>query len=169
MTMYRNRRASPPTIVIRPARRSLHRASLSLLALVVLSAGGCGDRVPATEPTESCTGRAEPLGSDAVVRAFRKQGFSARTSTTSRDCGGFDVADGDEAPGFAVSNTDAAGRAPGSEGTLYCLLRQGPIWGPTLELDADAKPSSPIFTGKKAEASLANLECTLYPDEANAA
>jgi hypothetical protein len=104
-----------------------------------------------------------------VVRALRTHGFSVRSSTTSRDCGGFDVSDADEAPGFAVSNADGAGRAPRGEGTLYCLLRQGPIWGRTLEFGADAKPSSPIFTGRKAEASFANLECTLYPEKRNAA
>jgi hypothetical protein len=50
------------------------------------------------------------------------------------------------------------------EGHIGCGLRRGPIWGPTLESDLDAPPASPIFSGKKAEFKLANLECTIYPE-----
>jgi hypothetical protein len=141
-------------------------AALFLLAWVAFVVSGCSNPLPAE--TERCTGRASPLGSEAVVRALRKHGFSVRSSTTSEDCKGLAVFNADEAPGFAISNTDALGGSPGDEGTLYCLLRQGPIWGKKLEFNGNAKPSSPIFSGKKAEASFTNLECKLYPNGSNA-
>jgi hypothetical protein len=129
---------------------------------------GCGNPVAAINGTEQCTGRAAPLESKAVVRAFRKHGFSVRSSTTSEDCKGFLVTDANDAPGFAISNTTGTGGSPGDEGTLYCLLRQGPIWGNELKFNGRAKPASPIFSGKKAQATFTNLECTLYPKGTNA-
>ena len=70
---------------------------------------------------------------------------------------------GAEGVGFSVTNTDAEARAPEGEGTLYCDLHQGALFGRRLTFDGDADPSSPIFNGDKAEAKLANVECTLYP------
>ena len=147
---------------------SRHAHVIPAVGVVALVASGCGHPTAAMDATERCTGRATPVASKTVVRIFRKHGFSVRSSTTSRDCKGFEVTDTDEAPGFAISNTADDGRSPADEGTLYCLLRQGPIWGTTLRFDGKAKPSSPTFGGKKAEASFANLECKLYPDDRNA-
>jgi hypothetical protein len=50
------------------------------------------------------------------------------------------------------------------QGTVFCGLRRGPIWGRKLEQDLDAPASSPIFSGEKATFSVENVECTVYPN-----
>lgn len=130
--------------------------------------GGCRNpapQLPEILETVSCTGRAAPLVPAQVVRVLRAQGFSVTSSTNSDECQGFAVTESEETPGFAITNTDSSSEPPTGEGTLYCLLRQGPIWGDSLEFDGSAEASSPIFNGPKAEAKFANLECTLYPPE----
>ena len=141
------------------------RRNVTLVLVAALAATGCGgDRLASHEARGRCTGRAAPLTGAIVVPVLRRHGFSVTSSTTDPSCQSMDASiRGREALGFSVTNTDAAAKAPEGEGTLYCDLSEGAVWGRKLTFDGDAEPSSPIFNGDKAEAKLANLDCTLYP------
>lgn len=47
------------------------------------------------------------------------------------------------------------------EGWVTCSVFRGPLPGRRLEADLDAEPDSPIFSGRKAEFRLANVDCRL--------
>ncbi len=100
---------------------------------------------------------------------MRAHGFSVRASTKSADCEGFDVSSmrRDEIPVIAVSNdlTGSGSDASNREGWMSCLLRRGPLWGSKPRIDLNAPPNSPIFSGRKAEFSYQNVECSLYPSD----
>lgn len=138
-----------------------------LMTAAPLTCGGSSKKNEQPTAYGSCKGgRVVPLSPQSVVAVFKAHGFSVRISTTSTDCQGFDAsAPRDQLPAYAISNdleflgTPAAKR----EGTLSCLLRNGPIWGRKLKSNLNAPPSSPIFKGRKAEFFYKNLECTLYP------
>ena len=50
-----------------------------------------------------------------------------------------------------------------SQGHVGCTIWQAAEWGRRLEGDRDAPPSSPIFSGEKAEFFIANVRCVIYP------
>jgi hypothetical protein len=116
---------------------------------------------------DSCTGGpAQPLSVQLVLEVLREHGFSVSAVTTGERCSGFAIPEDDaELAAFAISN-DASGsyeEVQASEGIVPCILRQGPIWGPTLEADLDAPAASPIFSGDVADFELQNLDCRFYP------
>jgi hypothetical protein len=86
---------------------------------------------------------------------LRKHGFVVHQDPTDVICGLDPPADD-----MPVSLTNA----DDEEAYLGCGLRRGPIWGPELTSDLDAPPASPVFSGRKAEFKVANLECTIYPE-----
>jgi hypothetical protein len=76
-------------------------------------------------------------------------------------CGGFIGSPEEEMPVKLGNDSDEA--AMERQGTVFCGLRRGPIWGPKLESNLDAPPASPIFSGKKAEFKVANLGARSIP------
>ncbi len=87
--------------------------------------------------------------------------FTVRPDRDSVICGGL----GSEAEEMPVELTNSLDdEIAEREGTVFCGVRRGPIWGPKLEKDLDAPASSPIFSGRKAEFSVANVECSIYPN-----
>lgn len=138
------------------------RAALSLLLLVVLAAA-CGDVVPSVEPSTSCAGDpTRPITAQMLKRVLAGHEITVRAYYDGVICGGVVGSPEEEMPVELSNDRDEA--AMKREGTVFCGLRRGPIWGTKLEQDLDAPASSPIFSGEKATFSVANVECSLYPD-----
>lgn len=153
-------------------RRILLLAPLALLGSACIGGVGSGQGVGRTS---ECTGRpTEPLSKTAVVATLHEHGLrAARSSTTSDECKGLDTlfTSDRDLPAFAISNDRDGGFEGGihkREGTLHCLLYPDPAFGHELEGDTDAPAASPIFSGRKAQYYLENLECTFYPNETDA-
>jgi hypothetical protein len=149
----------------------------SLLAAALL-AGGCtslssgGESAASTE----CAGdRTRPITQDVLIATLRQNGFTVHPDPTDVVCTSSDPvvrSDPDEDMPISVTNIlfegpheniDLHDRIGKREGHVSCGLRRGPIWG-ALEKDLDAPAASPIFSGEKATFSVANVECTIYPD-----
>lgn len=115
-------------------------------------------------------GEARPLSIQVVARTLREHGFNVQPEGRSEICGGVGaeevVADLTnvhfDGPYENIESHDEVQRR---EGMVICAIRRGPLWGNTLQKDLDAPAASPIFSGPKAVFFLANVECTIYPDE----
>jgi hypothetical protein len=130
----------------------MHRLVLvGLCALVVV---GCDAFLEDEVALPRCSGkRAVPIETKTVVEALRREGFSAEVQKRSELCSAPDTV-------AEVSNFEHA-----EEGALVgCGVREAPLRGKDLEIDLDAPPASPIFSGDKVLFWLANVECTLYPN-----
>jgi hypothetical protein len=136
------------------------RTALVVLALVL---AGCG-RVPVgAKPDTSCAGDpTRPISAETLRGTLARHHITVRPHYDGVICGGFIGSPAEEMP-VELSN-DSDETAMKREGTVFCGLRRGPIWGPKLEKDLDAPASSPIWSGEKAEFSVANVECSIYPD-----
>jgi hypothetical protein len=133
-----------------------------LLACALLTAGCGGVPGPGGSGVDtSCAGEpTRPITSAMLKRTLEQNGFTVRPDRESVICGGLGSAD-EEMPVELTNSLDS--EVADREGTVFCGLRRGPIWGAELEKDLDAPASSPIFSGEKAEFSVANVECSVYP------
>lgn len=137
---------------------------LALAACVLLAAGCGGVPEPTSEPDTSCAGDpTRPIAAATLRRVLARHGITVRAHYDGVICGGFIGSPEEEMPVKLGNDSDEA--AMEREGTVFCGLRRGPIWGPRLESNLDAPPASPIFSGRKAEFKVANLECTIYPED----
>jgi hypothetical protein len=134
---------------------------IAILAASVLLLAACGP-VDIDASKGSCAGgRARPIAPSLVIAALKTQGFHASSSTTSDLCGAFDPSvRGAEVAAYEVSTAQEHGQP-----WVSCILRRGPLWGHELRKDLDAAPDSPIFSGRKAEVSFENVECSIYPSD----
>jgi hypothetical protein len=139
------------------------RAPLVLVLLVVAAgAAGCGGVPAPAEQDTSCAGDpTRPITADMLKRVLARHGISVRLHYDGVICGGPIGSPEEEMPVELSNDQDEA--AMEREGTVFCGLRRGSIWGRKLEQDFDAPASSPIFSGEKAEFSVANVECSVYP------
>jgi hypothetical protein len=135
-----------------------------LILLAVLATGCGGVPAPATEEQDtSCAGEpTKPIAARTLKRVLARHDIHVRLYYEGVICGGSIGSPEEEMPVQLSNDHDEA--AMEREGTVYCGLRRGPIWGGKLEQDLDAPASSPIFSGEKAEFSVANVECSIYPD-----
>lgn len=125
------------------------------------------DAAPALKQCEDELG--DPLKAADLVAAFRAEGFTMKSLAASDYCGPVDAAD--TPPAYRtvadVSNDDPATNLDDdvrdAEGWATCSVFRGPVRETQLEADLDASADSPIFSGRKAEFRLANVDCRLYP------
>lgn len=98
---------------------------------------------------------------------LRSAGFSVHKAERSDVCSASDIAEDITNIHFEgkYENTGEHDDISEREGHLGCVLRRnrGSRRDP-VRIDTDAPAASPIFSGRKATFSFANLECTLYPD-----
>ena len=138
-------------------------AGLVLFALVVRACGiglPGGGSFAGDGPCRDELG--EPLTARDVVAAFRAEGFSVRSLDESFYCepSNFDG----EAAIADVSNQEGPDGADEREGWAAChVYRDGGSPPYRLDSDLEVGPDSPIFSGTKAQFSLANVSCSLYP------
>jgi hypothetical protein len=97
-----------------------------------------------------------PLTGSEATQVLRRHGFMVERVRDDAIC----AAPPDERMPVSLTNYDRDEATP----FVSCGLRRGPIWGWKLDENLDAPPSSPIFSGRKAEFSFANLECSIYPE-----
>jgi hypothetical protein len=151
-------------------RRFSAAAAVVALLLVTGCGGGGGDVTPVVEPGagSSCRGgAARPIPVRRVVAAFRRNGFSVYATTKSLGCEFSDKA-------YVVTNADydidpdKYQRIQNTEGTINCSLSTSSIYPGKPQLDLHAPAYSPIFHGRKADFSFANLDCVLYAGDARA-
>jgi hypothetical protein len=135
------------------------------LAACVLLAAGCGEApAPTSAGDASCAGDpTRPISAATLTRVLARHDITVRADYDGVICGGFIGSPEEEMPVKLGNDSDEG--AMEREGAVFCGLRRGPIWGPKLESNLDAPPASPIFSGTKAEFKVANLECTIYPEE----
>ena len=156
-------------------RRAPFVAVAALLSLTV--AGGCDYRsAPAswgrTQPDDVTAyerdgsprcrpGPGRPLGVHLVGRVLRDHGFAVKREADVAICSAEDIL-------VSLTNVSddevSAGRTVRRQGHLFCDVRRGAIYGRTLGRDRDATRASPVFSGRKAEFWIANVECSLYPE-----
>ncbi|MGH3101201.1 MAG: hypothetical protein ACRDPU_09425, partial [Thermoleophilia bacterium] len=132
-------------------------------AFVVALAAACGGVASPAEQDTSCAGDpTKPVTTEMLKRVLAGRDITVRAHYDGVICGGAIGSREEEMPVELSNDQDEA--AMEREGTVFCGLRRGPIWGRKLEQDLDAPASSPIFSGEKATFSVANVECTVYPD-----
>jgi hypothetical protein len=137
------------------------RAALISVFLVALAAA-CGGVASPAEQDDSCAGDpTRPVTTEMLKRVLAGHDITVRAHYDGVICGGAIGSREEELPVELSNDHDEA--AMESEGTVFCGLRRGPIWGRKLDQDLDASASSPIFSGEKATFSVANVECTVYP------
>jgi hypothetical protein len=169
------------------------RATLKTVAVAValgVSLVGCGGRATnhsatgtgtrssqstgtvTTSAQSNCHGGVgRPLQPRAVLAVFRHHGFSVKATTNESDC----LLAEPSATAYVVTNTpeglppDEFNRIQDSEGSLYCEVSQTPSYGPWLQKNLHAPANSPIYNGRKAEASFSNVHCLLYAGDARQA
>jgi hypothetical protein len=135
----------------------------ALAAVVVVVAGCASVPGPASKPDTSCAGDpTRPISAKTLRRVLARHDITVRPYYDGVICGPF-LGSRDEQMPVELSN-DRNEAAMKREGTVFCGLRRGPIWGPKLESDLDAPASSPVFSGRVAEFKVANVECSVYPD-----
>lgn len=153
----------------------MSRAMLLLgLASAAVCCGCSYDPGPANPSSLACAGDpTRPLSAAAVMRVLHRHRFTVLPEPPDRAnviCGGL----GSRSEEMPVTLTNILSSGPHEntesheeiglrQGHVICGLRRGPIWGPELRSDLDAPASSPVFSGRKAEFTVANLECTIYP------
>ena len=138
------------------------KAALISAFLVALMAA-CGGVGSPAEQDDSCVGDpTRPITTEVLRRVLDRHDVTVRAHYDGVICGGA-IGSRDEEMPVELSNEQNEA-AVAREGTVFCGLRRGPIWGRKLEQDLDAPASSPIFSGEKATFSVANVECTVYPD-----
>lgn len=143
------------------------------LVLVALGGRACGFGLPGGDafvedgPCRDELGK--PLKARDVVTAFRAEGFSVSSLDMSFYCEP-SHSDGETAIADVSNQEGPVDGADEREGWATChVYRDG--GAPPYRLDADLEvgPDSPIFSGTKAQFSLANVNCSLYPSyEGNA-
>ena len=129
-----------------------------VVALTAVVTGCTGSPAPVGDkPNLACLDEpTRPLTARDVTRVLRHYGFPVQRAGDQAVC---DAAPGERMP-VSLTNYDHDEATP----FVSCGLRREPIWGWKLDEDLDAPPSSPIFSGRKAEFSFANLECSVYPE-----
>jgi hypothetical protein len=138
------------------------RAVLLSVSFVAFAAA-CGGVGSPAEQDDSCAGDpTRPVTTEVLMRVLARHDVTVRAHYDGVICGGAIGSREEEMPVELSNDQDEA--AVAREGTVFCGLRRGPIWGRKLEQDLDAPASSPIFSGEKATFSVANVECTIYPD-----
>jgi hypothetical protein len=138
------------------------RAALMSVLIVALAAA-CGGVASPAEEDDSCAGDpTRPVTGEVLKRVLAAHDITVRAHYDGVICGGAIGSREEEMPVELSNDRDEA--AMERQGTVFCGLRRGPIWGRKLEQDLDAPASSPIFSGEKATFSVANVECTVYPD-----
>jgi len=139
-----------------------HAIRLFSLVFLALPATACGSGLPLSSGAldTSCAGEQTRPISETILRStLARHHITVRADPEAVICGTGDPAE--DMP-VELTNLDDEGLAE-AQGNVFCGLRRGPIWGSTLEKDLDAPASSPIFSGEKAEFSVANVECSVYP------
>jgi hypothetical protein len=130
--------------------------------LIVALAAACGAVASSAEEDDSCAGDpTRPVTGEVLKRVLAAHDITVRAHYDGVICGGAIGSREEEMPVELSNDRDEA--AMERQGTVFCGLRRGPIWGRKLEQDLDAPASSPIFSGEKATFSVANVECTVYP------
>lgn len=138
--------------------RSRARRNLPALGAAALAfAAGCtGSSAPPEGAATGCLGgRAKPLSGEVVIAALRERGFSARAMTTSDLCRALDASlpEGDRAA-FHVTNEESGSWAEvrEREGIASCVVRKGPIRGPTLrsEVPGGESPGAQVARLRRA-------------------
>jgi hypothetical protein len=138
------------------------RAALMSVFLVALTAACGGVGSPAEQDTSCAGDPTRPVTTEMLRRMLARHDVTVRAHYDGVICGGAIGSRDEEMPVELSNEQDEA--AMEREGTVFCGLRRGPIWGRKLEQDLDAPASSPIFSGEKATFSVENVECTVYPN-----
>jgi hypothetical protein len=138
------------------------RAALMSVLLIALAVA-CGGVASPAEQDDSCAGDpTRPVTAEVLKRVLAAHDITVRAHYDGVICGGAIGSREEEMPVELSNDQDEA--AMERQGTVFCGLRRGPIWGGKLEQDLDAPASSPVFSGEKATFSVENVECTVYPN-----
>ena len=141
-----------------------------VIGSLLLFAAGCTDVIADGYEAPICEGRpTQPVTRGQLEQVLEDQGLRMYEDRESGTCSAVDievllvnlpVSDADKA------SADDESKIMESYGHVICYLRRAPLSSkPGLHKDLDAPAASPIFDGPKAEFSIANAACTIYPDD----